>query len=202
MDADNVMRLFDGRKELVTLAQAKERGLKRFYTGVPCIHGHDSERFVANKSCVICTYAADHRTKEQHAEKAKRMWAKHREKRSAENKAAYAAKTEYHKARAKAWMVANPDRVRERNRRRFHLKRSLEGSFSKSDLDRIRSEQRDKCAFCKSKLSGRGSLDHIVPISKGGTNEPRNLQWLCKPCNSSKQAHDQIDWARSKGLLL
>lgn len=202
MDADSVMRLFDGRKQLVTREQAKEQGLKRFFTGVPCLHGHICERFLSNGCCVICTYAADRRTKEQHAEKAKRMWAKHREKRSAENKAAYAKNIEYHKARAKAWMQANPERVRQRNLLRWHLKRSLAGNFSKLDLDRIRSEQRDKCAFCKTKLSGRGSLDHIVPISKGGTNEPRNLQWLCKPCNSSKQAHDQIDWARSKGLLL
>lgn len=29
-------------------------------------------------------------------------------------------------------------------------------------------------------------IDHIVPISRGGTNAFTNLQTLCGPCNSSK----------------
>lgn len=30
--------------------------------------------------------------------------------------------------------------------------------------------------------------DHIVPISRGGTNDWKNLQCLCRSCNSSKGA--------------
>lgn len=31
-------------------------------------------------------------------------------------------------------------------------------------------------------------VDHIRPVSQGGTNDPRNLRILCQPCNSGKGA--------------
>jgi hypothetical protein len=30
------------------------------------------------------------------------------------------------------------------------------------------------------------TIDHIVPLSKGGTDHPSNLQWLCRKHNSAK----------------
>lgn len=32
------------------------------------------------------------------------------------------------------------------------------------------------------------TVDHIVPISRGGGNDPSNLRVLCRPCNSRKGA--------------
>lgn len=40
----------------------------------------------------------------------------------------------------------------------------------------------------------RMSLDHVVPRSKGGTNEPSNLVTLCHDCNSRKQDTDPEEW--------
>ena len=32
------------------------------------------------------------------------------------------------------------------------------------------------------------TLDHIVPLARGGTNEPGNVRVLCRSCNSRKAA--------------
>jgi len=43
------------------------------------------------------------------------------------------------------------------------------------------------CQYCKTKLStSNGTLDHIVPRSKGGESSWENLVTACKPCNSRK----------------
>jgi 5-methylcytosine-specific restriction endonuclease McrA len=50
--------------------------------------------------------------------------------------------------------------------------------------------QRDggRCVECGSKE--RLEYDHIIPVSKGGSNTERNVQLLCEHCNRTK--HDKI----------
>lgn len=50
---------------------------------------------------------------------------------------------------------------------------------------------RDKfeCQYCGAKVSMRdGTLDHILPRSRGGTTSYMNCVTACKPCNSRKDA--------------
>lgn len=43
--------------KISTRREALEAGLKRFYTGRPCKHGHDAERFTTTGGCVKCNAA-------------------------------------------------------------------------------------------------------------------------------------------------
>lgn len=38
------------------------------------------------------------------------------------------------------------------------------------------------------------TVDHILPVSRGGTNEPDNLQCLCRHCNSTKGKRTNDEW--------
>jgi len=45
------------------------------------------------------------------------------------------------------------------------------------------------CAKCGSRE--RLEYDHIIPVSKGGSNTARNVELLCESCNRAKQAEIQ-----------
>ncbi len=47
------------------------------------------------------------------------------------------------------------------------------------DIDRIWNEQDGLCALTGIRLAqGEASFDHVIPRSKGGSNEPSNLRWV------------------------
>jgi 5-methylcytosine-specific restriction protein A len=47
------------------------------------------------------------------------------------------------------------------------------------------------CASCKKEIKKAFDIDHIIPLAEGGTNEPENLQVLCKPCHFEKTQSEQ-----------
>ncbi|EMX0849477.1 hypothetical protein AAF302_000683 [Pluralibacter gergoviae] len=47
--------------KIITRVEAATLGLKRYYTGKLCKHGHNSERWVHNGHCVECTMESNRR---------------------------------------------------------------------------------------------------------------------------------------------
>lgn len=55
------------------------------------------------------------------------------------------------------------------------------------------------CTYCEALAS---SVDHVVPLHRGGTNYEGNLAPACRPCNSSKGRHLLTEWSGRDGSRL
>lgn len=52
-----------------------------------------------------------------------------------------------------------------------------------------------KCKYCDKTLNVRNMVcDHIIPLSKQGKSIPKNLQMICKTCNTRKGALKEKDF--------
>lgn len=53
---------------------------------------------------------------------------------------------------------------------------------------RVLESHEGRCAICgdRPEWPERLTIDHVRPVSLGGTNEESNLQPACAPCNSAK----------------
>lgn len=104
------------------------------------------------------------------------------EVKSVRRKRHYRTNTQKEKLNAKTWAKSNPQAKTSHNRAR-QKKLSTLVPLKQSDWEKVLAEQGSKCLRCGSPDI---TVDHIVPISKGGTNAKGNLQPLCSPCNSQK----------------
>lgn len=102
----------------------------------------------------------------------------------------YLSNPEAVKARNKRWKDANPDALKAHKARRRARELEAEGHWNASDIAAIRKKQKGRCNGCQCKLTRQNEcIDHIVPLARGGSNWPWNLQLLCKTCNGRKWAH-------------
>ena len=77
-----------------------------------------------------------------------------------------------------------------------HKRRSMEkGKFSVKEWEILKKQYNDTCPCCKkSEPEIKLTIDHIIPISKGGLNEINNIQPLCSQCNFVKNNKHSIKY--------
>lgn len=154
---------------------------------------------------------------ERRKEHYKRKYIKNKESITAKNKERYEENREAICERARA--RNNTPEVREKrkayarnnlarrcliqNRRRAR-KLNAGGEHTLEDISKLLELQRGKCAGvdCKKSIKKGYHIDHVIPLSRGGTNDKYNLQLLCPTCNMRKSARDPIAHNQSLGMLL
>lgn len=113
-----------------------------------------------------------------------------------------------------AWRAANKERIAERNRlwrqnnqdtykagkRNYRArKRGAAGSHTQEDVEARLISQKRRCWWCEAKLQ-KYEVDHLIPLSKGGSNGPENIVLACGFCNRSKGA--KMPWEFTGDRLL
>lgn len=54
------------------------------------------------------------------------------------------------------------------------------------------------CAYCEVMIVGQPDPDHVVPLSRGGSNSITNILPACRVCNSDKRDLMLSDWAADR----
>lgn len=89
-------------------------------------------------------------------------------------------KQEYHRR----YVKKNPERISHLKARRYAREKNAEGSHSLEEWLHLKEKHAFRCANCNEKK--KLTKDHIIPLSKGGTDYIDNIQPLCRNCNSKK----------------
>lgn len=79
------------------------------------------------------------------------------------------------------------DRFNVQNQNNRSAKMGAKGTFTYEEWMLLRRHFGDVCGRCKRAVE-RPVIDHVIPLSRGGTNYIENIQTLCKDCNSGKGA--------------
>ncbi len=91
-------------------------------------------------------------------------------------------------------------RVNARNRRAH--KRAANGTHTAQQIQEQYTRQKGKCYYCQHKVKwGKHHVDHVVPLSRGGSNDMSNLVIACAPCNMSKNRKLPSEWPEGGRLL-
>lgn len=138
--------------------------------------------------CRKCRYKRDYdRHREARCVK-NREWQANNRKRAAEIAAEYRNR---HPGAAKEadrkWREANPEKIRMKHQ----MRRAILAGAGAEDVDpnEIYERDGDLCGICGTLvIPAERSLDHIVPIARGGAHTYANLQLAHRRCNYSKGA--------------
>jgi 5-methylcytosine-specific restriction endonuclease McrA len=99
----------------------------------------------------------------------------------------YEQNREIHAERVRRWGQNNREKRLSYTHRRRVRRLQNGGSYTKREWYELKRRFDFTCLCCGQKEPAiKLTVDHVIPISRGGTNDIGNIQPLCRRCNQSK----------------
>lgn len=91
------------------------------------------------------------------------------------------------------YRIDNRELVYAKNRNRRAKSKNAPGLHNEVDILTIYERQQGRCFYCNERLE-KYHVDHLTPLSRGGSNYPENLCCTCANCNLRKGALTQQEF--------
>ena len=111
----------------------------------------------------------------------------HRDERLAAKKSYLVTHAKEVEAYQKAYHIAHPEKHAARDKRRRARKRNAPlNDFTAAQWREMQKHYKHRCQYCRKICKGKLTMDHITPLSKGGSHTLTNILPCCQSCNSRK----------------
>lgn len=177
-------------------------------------HARPGSKDGLRPDCKICVntrkclwYEAN---KEREKAKHRQYHAEHRELANAHRRLWHATHKEQASEYSRQWRKSHPEQKSIHQRNRRAKKHGARGTHTNTDLLAQYRRQKGKCYYCSHKMKPWGwkescdlqpTEEHIVPVSRGGSNGPENLVIACRKCNEQKHTKLPHEWPEGGRLL-
>jgi 5-methylcytosine-specific restriction endonuclease McrA len=120
-------------------------------------------------------------------EEYRRYYATHRERERERRRAAWERNPEHFRERGRRSYRRNPERYKPAYHKRRALKLRNGGAYTLAEWRALCARGEHRCLCCGRAAPEIGlTPDHVLPLSRGGSNDIGNIQPLCLTCNLRK----------------
>lgn len=164
-----------------------------------------SRRYGLADECKICHCKRSRLYNANHPEKARvrsRRYAENNPEKTRESQRRWRTKhPEIARERVRNWHAEHPEAGRAKAHRRRALEIGSSGSHTAADVNLQIASQTDKrgrlrCWWCGGVIRDDYHVDHVIPLSKGGSNGADNIVIAHPFCNKSKGTKTPQDLGR------